>query len=133
MIHTYNTTAQIYSDLVPGTCTGHEAVSPLGGAESAHPGQHPGSQSWLLCLYVSIYYSIDSCNITDLLHGCGSPVSRPSCHWSNSAAVPTELPPPATAAPPLPDFSSIIGGILEEMHNILDTQKYIFNKHISKC
>ena len=43
------------------------------------------------------------------------------------------LPPPAAAAPPLPDFSSLIGGIIEELHNILDTQKYISNKHISKC
>ena len=77
-------------DIVPGTCTGHEAVSPLGGAESGHPGQHPGSQSWVVYLYFSMsIYSIDSCNITDLLHCCGSPVSRPSCHWSNSAAVPT--------------------------------------------
>ena len=86
-----------------------------------------------LGFYISMsIYSIDSCNITDLLHCCGSPVSRPSCHWSNSAAVPTVLPPPA-AAPPLPDFSSLIGGIIEELHNILDTQKYISNKHISKC
>ena len=43
-----------------------------------------------LGFYISMsIYSIDSCNITDLLHCCGSPVSRPSCHWSNSAAVPT--------------------------------------------
>ena len=57
-----------------------------------------------LGLYISMsIYSIDSCNITDLLHCCGSPVSRPSCHWSNSAAVPTAASTgrrgPATARP----------------------------------
>ena len=43
-------------DIVPGTCTGHEAVSPLRGAESGDPGQHPGSQSWVLYLYVYLFH-----------------------------------------------------------------------------
>ena len=120
-------------DIVPGTCTGHEAVSPLGGAESGHPGQHPGSQSWVVYLYSLCLFIPLTVAISQIYSIAAGPQSPGRAVTGATVRLCPLLPPPAAAALPLPDFSIIIGGIIEELHNILDTQKYISNKHISKC